>query len=284
MSNSSQVDEISSIAGEPAASSPVKPVPPLDGHEMYEQVEDNDIQPRNRKVILVVQTITIIVALILSAYSFTIIESLDSSSNTGTDATEVLVRTAGREADHICTEGGADIFIGNDVNDNGILEEDEVTSTTRLCHGKEGLSGPQGATGPNGLPGIDSLVNTTIIEHGNESCANGGILIDTGLDLNNNGTLDKEEIQNSEFICNGMIGINGINGIDGVSGHSALVDRLTPPPYLCSNGIVINFGVDDGSGDGTADDGLMHDDEIIESLKICSEPLNYGPISDFSLV
>ena len=68
-------------------------------------------------------------------------------------------------------------------NRNGILEEDEVTSTTRLCHGKEGLSGPQGATGPNGLPGIDSLVNTTIIEHGNESCANGGILIDTGLDL-----------------------------------------------------------------------------------------------------
>ena len=43
---------------------------------------------------------------------------------------------------------------------------------------------------------------------------------------------------------------------------------------------MINFGVDDGSGDGTADDGLMHDDEIIESLKICSEPLNYGPISD----
>jgi len=283
MSNSSQVDEISSIAGEPAASSPVKPVPPLDGHEMYEQIEYNDLQPRSRKVILVVQTITIIVALILSAYSFTIIESLDSSSNSGADATEVLVRTAGREADHICTEGGADIFIGNDVNDNGILEEDEVTSTTRLCHGKEGLSGPQGATGPNGLPGIDSLVNTTIIEHGNESCANGGILIEIGLDLNNNGTLDNEEIQNSEFICNGMIGINGLDGIDGVSGHSALVDRLAPPPYLCSNGIVINFGVDDGSGDGIADDGLMHDDEIVESLKICSQPLNYGPISDFSV-
>ena len=51
-----------------------------------------------------------------------------------------LVRTEGREADHICTEGGADIFIGNDSNRNGILEEDEVTSTTRLCHGKEGLS------------------------------------------------------------------------------------------------------------------------------------------------
>ena len=123
---------------------------------------------------------------------------MDSSSNAGADGTEVLVRTAGREADHICTEGGADIFIGNDNNGNGILEEDEVTSTTRLCHGKEGLSGPQGATGPNGLPGIDSLVNTTIIEYGNESCPHGGILISTGLDLNANGTLTQKryKIQN----------------------------------------------------------------------------------------
>ncbi|MGB0827143.1 MAG: DUF7151 family protein [Candidatus Poseidoniaceae archaeon] len=280
MSNSYQNDEISSIAGEPANNSPLKPVPPIDGSLTDEQMEERDEQSPKKKAMLVLQTVSIIIALILSAYSFTIIDSLDDSSNAGADGTEVLVRTAGREADHICTEGGADIFIGNDNNRNGILEEDEVTSTTRLCHGKEGLSGPQGATGPNGLPGIDSLVNTTIIEYGNESCPHGGILISTGLDLNANGTLEPEEIHNSEFVCNGMVGINGANGIDGTSGHSALVERIAPPPYLCSNGVVINFGVDDGSGAGVADDELMHDDEIVESLKICSEPLNYGPISD----
>ena len=280
MSNSSQVDEISSIAGEPANNSPLKSVPPLDGRKVNGQLEDNDLKPRGKKAMLIVQTITIIIALILSAYSFTIIDSLDSSAKAGADGTEVLVRTSGREADHICTEGGADIFIGNDNNRNGILEEDEVTSTTRLCHGKEGLSGPQGATGPNGLPGIDSLVNTSIVEYGNESCTYGGILIAFGLDLNNNGTLDLEEVQSSEFICNGLIGINGANGINGISGHSALVERLAPPPHLCSNGVVINFGIDDGNGKGIADDGSMHNDEIVESLKICSEPLNYGPISD----
>ena len=34
MSNSSQVDEISSIAGEPANNSPLKSVPPLDGRKV----------------------------------------------------------------------------------------------------------------------------------------------------------------------------------------------------------------------------------------------------------
>ena len=57
-----------------------------------------------KKAMLVLQTVSIIIALILSAYSFTIIDSLDDSSNAGADGTEVLVRTAGREADHICTE------------------------------------------------------------------------------------------------------------------------------------------------------------------------------------
>tara|TARA_B100000945_G_C20324744_1_gene569424 strand:+ start:200 stop:904 length:705 start_codon:yes stop_codon:yes gene_type:complete len=230
MNNSSQVDEIRPIAGEPANDSPIKPIPPLDGSINFEQDESNDKIPKKRRIMLVIQTISIIVALILSAYSFTIIDSLDNTtSKSGNDATEVLVRTEGREADHICTEGGADIFIGNDSNRNGILEEDEVTSTTRLCHGKEGLSGPQGATGPNGIPGFDSLVNTTIIDYGNESCMYGGLLISVGLDLNDNDTLEVEEITSSEFICNGMIGANGINGADGTSGHTALVERNRSP-------------------------------------------------------
>ena len=41
---------------------------------------------------IVLQTVSIIIALILSAYSFTIIDSLDDSSNAGADGTEVLVK------------------------------------------------------------------------------------------------------------------------------------------------------------------------------------------------
>ena len=53
---------------------------------MNDQVEDDDLKPRGKKAMLIVQTITIIIALILSAYSFTIIDSLDSSSQAGAAA------------------------------------------------------------------------------------------------------------------------------------------------------------------------------------------------------
>ena len=72
---------------------------------------------------------TIIIALILSVYSFTVIDGLNAATDDDEDARAILLRTEGREADHICSAGGADILIGNDSNNNGILEEDEVTST-----------------------------------------------------------------------------------------------------------------------------------------------------------
>ena len=83
MSNSYQNDEISSIAGEPANNSPLKPVPPIDGRLTDEQMEEHDTQSPKKKAMIVLQTVSIIIALILSAYSFTIIDSLDDSSNAG---------------------------------------------------------------------------------------------------------------------------------------------------------------------------------------------------------
>ena len=270
------------IAGEPAVKQPNKNIPPLRGSRKPTKPGNQKTNvKKSKRFIQIVQILTILVALILSAYSFSIIDSLENKSGVaGTDATEVLVRTEGREADHICTEGGADIFIGNDENRDGVLAESEVTSTTRICHGKEGLSGPQGATGTNGQSGTESLVSTTIVDYGNDTCFYGGIMITSGLDANSNNTLDAEEISSVEFVCNGQI---GSNGIDGNGGHSALVEKLSPPSYICAQGFIINFAVDDGSGEGIADDGLIQDDEIIDSLKICSQPLNYGPISDFSI-
>ena len=268
------------IAGEPAGGQ-VKPVPPLNGNHTTSQSAVKTANKKPRKVMQVIQIFSIIIALILSAYSVSIIWSLpDHAGQSGADANEVLVRTEGRNADHLCEEGGADIFIGNDLNSNGILEENEVTSTTRLCHGKTGLSGPQGATGPNGGNGIASLVNTSVINYGNDTCFYGGLLIESGLDLNNSDTLEDSEVVSQDFVCNGAIGSNGLNGNEG---YSALVEQVQPPQYLCSSGFIINFGIDNGHGMGVAEDGIMHGDEVIDSLKVCQTPLNYGPISDFSL-
>ena len=81
MTNSSQLDEIRPIAGEPANDSTIKSIPPLDGSIHVEQDESDEKNPKKRKIMLTLQTISIIVALILSAYSFTIIESLDDTTS-----------------------------------------------------------------------------------------------------------------------------------------------------------------------------------------------------------
>ena len=288
MTNPQTQDRLAPIAGEPAIAQPYKNIPSLtenranlsDSFESQNQNEATPQKPRS-KYLAFFQVILIVLALALSTYSILLTDSLEvKEANLDGEGNEVLVRTEGREADHICTEGGADIFIGNDSNKNGILEESEVTSTTRLCHGKEGLSGPQGAPGPNGFSGVNSIIETQEIELGNVTCNYGGLLIKSGLDNNSNEVLDPEEITDEEILCDGQIGSNGMNGTQGAP---ALVEKSNPPAYLCSNGVVLEFGVDDGTGQAVAMDGILHSDEVRETLNICSQPLNSGLISDFSL-
>ena len=56
--------------------------------------------------------------------------------------------------------------------------------------------------------GLSSLINIKI-ESAGASCSSGGFKIETGIDLNRNGVLDSDEVQNSEFICNGNDGFDG---------------------------------------------------------------------------
>ena len=140
MSNNPEYDEVSPVAGEPAQSSARKSVPPLNGEAHVERAGDGEIS-KSKRIMRATQSLTIIIALILSVYSFTVIDGINEATDDDKDARAILLRTEGRDADHICSAGGADILIGNDSNNNGILEEEEVTSTTRLCHGDSGFSG-----------------------------------------------------------------------------------------------------------------------------------------------
>lgn len=92
-------------------------------------------------------------------------------------------------------------------------------------------------------------------------CANGGIEIDMGIDVNINGLLDLDEITKTERVCNGL---DGLNGQDGLSGQSSLVS-LTPSvdescPY---GGTDINVGAD------TNANGVLDSQEITGSTLIC---------------
>ncbi|MEC8541254.1 MAG: hypothetical protein VXY53_05385, partial [Candidatus Thermoplasmatota archaeon] len=112
MSNNPEYDEVSPIAGEPAQNSTRKSVPPLNGAAQVKRTGDGEIT-KSKRIMRVIQSLTIIIALILSAYSFTVIDGLDESTDgDDEDAKVILVRTEGRDADHICSAGGADILIG----------------------------------------------------------------------------------------------------------------------------------------------------------------------------
>ncbi|NCG42639.1 MAG: hypothetical protein GWO84_03775 [Euryarchaeota archaeon] len=299
MSPNSNTVEHAPIAGEPAHDQIAKDVPQINDGNRSTEVQSRNRQSvvengryqgvvaRNRsskksKVLITIQVLSIIVALILSSYALVLLNGLQlSQGKDGQDAIETLVLSEGREADSICTEGGSDIFIGTDTNQNGILDSVEITSTTKICHGKEGLSGPQGANGDSGEignNGTSSLVRMITIYVGNTTCPEGGIAIYSGMDENQNDYLDDEEFATVNELCDGKIGGDGNSGGNGAP---ALVKKEIPPSNVCPVGFILRFGIDDGTGNSTAFDGNLSDDEVDEELKVCSTPLTAERISDF---
>ena len=73
--------------------------------------------------------------------------------------------------------------------------------------GPTGPAGPQGEQGIAGLDGGESLQNLiqTSVESAGTNCTNGGVLIESGIDSNANGSLDPAEVTSSEYICNGLL-------------------------------------------------------------------------------
>ncbi|RAL20679.1 hypothetical protein DL240_15285 [Lujinxingia litoralis] len=89
--------------------------------------------------------------------------------------------------------------------------------------GEPGTDGVDGSDGQNGQDNtLNSLVTTETVEPG-EVCAYGGVIVSTGLDANENGELDTDEIAANETICAGEPGpelcdeslaITGISGLE----------------------------------------------------------------------
>lgn len=78
-----------------------------------------------------------------------------------------------------------------------------------------------------GLNGSTSLIDIQSEPVGN-NCNSGGLKIISGIDQNNNGTLDSDEIEETKYICNGESGSDGI---------LSLMDILPEPAgENCSNG------------------------------------------------
>ena len=94
----------------------------------------------------------------------------------------------------ICPAGGIKIETGLDANRDGILDASEVTTFQNLCNG---------ATGSNGH---NSLIRTSTFAS-NGICQSGGLQIQSGIDVNDNGVLEDSEVSQTQFVCNGVNGI-----------------------------------------------------------------------------
>ena len=141
--------------------------------------------------------------------------------------------------------------------------------------GADGQDGTNGSDGADGINGLTSLIVSSVEPNG-VNCPTGGTRIDTGIDDNGNSFLEGGEIDDTIFVCNGEDGNDGADGADGANGSSTttmMVARLSiAPAYLGCNGTgqLLQQGLDDGSGNGIAQNGILESGEIMTSSLICT--------------
>ena len=162
-----------------------------------------------------------------------------NGANAKTTLTSFVTETAGAN----CSNGGLQLNFGIDQNENGILDQDEMETVVYLCNGLDANTtlskitnlpeGPECETGglkiDSGLDingnlqlDLDEITNTSFLCNGNngikslininpsdvsEDCSQGGLIIQSGQDTNENNSLDDEEILITRTICNGIDGI-----------------------------------------------------------------------------
>lgn len=114
----------------------------------------------------------------------------------------------------------------------------------------------KGDIGPQGLPGTKSLLDVQPLAAG-PVCANGGVVIRSGIDVNNNGKLDSTEVDQTQNVCNGANGAAGLK--------SLLAIEPLPAGTACPNGgVVIRSGIDKNS------DGKLDSTEVDQTQNVCN--------------
>ena len=168
----------------------------------------------------------------------------------GADGQEGLNGTDGQD--------GADGAVGQD-GENGSDGQD----------GADGAAGQDGADGENGLT---SLIVSSV-EPSGSNCASGGTRVETGIDDDGNGVLSPTEVDAVVFVCNGETGADGADGANGSSTTTMMVASLSvAPSYLGCNGTgqLLKQGLDDGSGNGIAQNGVLESGEVLMTSLICT--------------
>lgn len=143
-----------------------------------------------------------------------------------------------------CPLGGRAFLAGLDLNDNGVLDDTEVTSTEYVC------------TTPT--PGV--LVHMQDVQPG-EQCPHGGHVSRAGQDVNSNDILEDGEVTREVYGC-----------AEPASGSVLHRARHQPPvshvpPWICGWGRTWVEAGPDANGNG-----LLDDDEVRAMESVCVDP------------
>ncbi|MBU1220416.1 hypothetical protein KKF34_06270 [Myxococcota bacterium] len=135
-----------------------------------------------------------------------------------------------------CRYGGKSLRWGLDTDDDGVLMVDEIDGTEYIC---------------NGEPGPATLLET-IQEDPGANCSGGGLKLITGVDENQNGAIDVNEVDSVQYLCNGS------------DGYDSLI-RMEPDDgtHCPSGGTVIYAGPD------VNENGILDDTEITDEAWVC---------------
>jgi hypothetical protein len=123
-----------------------------------------------------------------------------SAGQDGTDGTDGLdgydLIVDSQNADSIScpsSVNGKEVFLGRDINRNGVLENIEIEHSYAICDGLSGANGSDGQT---------ALLEADVFENLSSSDCNGVyVRLNNGFDLDNNSNLSNEEILGSRTIC-----------------------------------------------------------------------------------
>lgn len=143
-----------------------------------------------------------------------------------------------------CAHGGVAIDTGIDRDGDGALTGDEISRTEYVCN----VSAPTRPT--------MALVRD---EPPGEACSNGGVAIETGVDLDDDGALAGEEITRTEFVC---------NAAEPTRPTMAQVRDEAPGEACSHGGVAVESGVD------FDDDGLLSGEEITRTEYVCNAPVH----------
>jgi len=156
-----------------------------------------------------------------------------AAGSTGSRGLGSLVRLDPEPVGQRCANGGYQVSVGSDTNNDGRLDPSEVSSVAYACNGIAGAAGTTGAAGNNGLNGATSLV-TLLPELAGARCLYGGTQVNSGLDTNRNGLLDASELTSTAYICAGPPG-----GIAWINVTTATQSAQANTGYLADSAIEV---------------------------------------------